>query len=968
MSAERLAKIELLNERDQILGMLDREAKTRDLLMGQLGYDIEYTSTDYINEGPAALGNYIAEKIIEFGYQDGANEDCDYCNQYYAPFNVDMIMDNPGNPNCLFPNNWQPLWIVQYIDQANNPVAEVPDFLSPEWGEVVPFSLTNEDMTIKVHETDDTGQEWKVYMDPLDPPYIDPNTPTDIEDPYKWGHTMVSVWSGHLDPYDGVMWDISPASIGNIDINTFPQNFEDYDLFYDFIDGGDIGEGWETNPSTGMPYEPQMVPRGDYGRILAEFWADGPDSETPPGHWFTILNYVTDHQDNTFQWEGMGDPLDELEWDIRSYFVMGGNMHDCAIAAWSIKGYYDYIRPVSAIRYMADQGQSTDPFADNYHPAGIPLVEDYVETVQEGDPLAGPDNENVGKIKVYAWKGPDYIVNPNIDEAGVDWILAENWWPYQRPTFVTPPFAGYVSGHSTYSRGAAEVMTLMTGSEFFPGGMGIFEAPENEFLVFEDGPSMDIELQWASYRDASDQCSLSRIWGGIHPPADDLPGRIIGNEIGPQAYDLAMQFMTANAPRVTMSTAAATIADSDLENPFVITVEYDEDMDTLSTPMLTFINDDLSTSLMLSETNWTSPTTAEFVFTLMDGNLVLEGVDYCVTGALDLDGIEQDPYLVLDQFAIDTDNPLVAATASGQMMITDADDAGTYEFTVDYDQEMDNMVEPTFSFPMEDASATLTFNSGIWAMDNMSYTAQFDIADANEELNNVDVAVDGAVDLAGNAQDMFTAMDQVNIDTKNPGLALLSPDLAIVTASDTEFSLIIIFDEPMNTDVDPLVSFPVEDPTAVLTLADEGTEWINDMTFVAVFAVSNGEEVFLEDIDVEVSGTQDANGNAQVDIIEVDQFDINTVVTGVEENAYGINNIYPNPVTAGSDLIVTLDNMPQNFRLQLFNTAGQVVFSQQYNGSLNQANISTKGIAAGSYFVHLQSDLGQEIFQIEIVR
>jgi len=36
-----------------------------------------------------------------------------------------------------------------------------------------------------------------------------------------------------------------------------------------------------------------MVELGDYGRILAEFWADGPDSETPPGHWFTILNYVS---------------------------------------------------------------------------------------------------------------------------------------------------------------------------------------------------------------------------------------------------------------------------------------------------------------------------------------------------------------------------------------------------------------------------------------------------------------------------------------------------------------------------------------------------------------------------------------------------------------------------------------------------------------------------------------------------
>jgi hypothetical protein len=153
----------------------------------------------------------------------------------------------------------------------------------------------------------------------------------------------------------------------------------------------------------------------------------------------------------------------------------------------------------------------------------------------------------VNKIKIFAWKGPDYITNPETDTAGVDWILAENWWPYQRPTFVTPPFAGYVSGHSTYSRAAAEILTMYTGDAFFPGGMGEFEAEENNFLVFERGPSQTITLQWATYRDASDQCSLSRIWGGIHPPADDIPGRKIGLEIGVEAFAYAESYFWQDA-------------------------------------------------------------------------------------------------------------------------------------------------------------------------------------------------------------------------------------------------------------------------------------------------------------------------------------------------------------------------------------------------------------------------------------
>ena len=101
---------------------------------------------------------------------------------------------------------------------------------------------------------------------------------------------------------------------------------------------------------------------------------------------------------------------------------------------------------------------------------------------------------------------------------------------------MTPPFAGYVSGHSTYSRAAAEVLTSLTGSPHFPGGYGEFIARRDEFLVFEEGPSVDVPLRWATYQDAADQCALSRIWGGIHPPADDIAGRRIGLEVGQRAF------------------------------------------------------------------------------------------------------------------------------------------------------------------------------------------------------------------------------------------------------------------------------------------------------------------------------------------------------------------------------------------------------------------------------------------------
>ncbi len=514
-----------------------------DFLMAQLGYETQLaTGVNYEYGNAAALGNYIAQTIINYGQGDGAREAELYTNAYYQPFNPPLAPVLPGNPDILDPNRWQPLSLDTFIDQSGNTIpGTTPNFLSPEWGNVMPFALTDAEST--TYERN--GHDYKVYHDPSEPPHIG-SADVDSDAAYKWSFALNSIWGSHLSPDDGVLWDISPKHIGNIAFDDLPRNYNDYPNFYKLLEGGDIGQGRAINPVTGNAYASQYVPRGDYTRVLAEFWADGPNSETPPGHWFTILNYVSDNPLLVKKLNGVGDTLDPLEWDVKAYFILGGTMHDAAISAWGVKGWYDYIRPISAIRYMAEQGQSTDASLPNYNVNGIPLREGYIEVVQAGDALAGNGNENVGKIKLYTWRGHDYIENTATDEAGVGWILADNWWPYQRPSFVTPPFAGYVSGHSTYSRAAAEVMTRITGSEYFPGGLGEFIAKKNEFLVFEEGPSVDVTLQWATYRDASDQCSLSRIWGGIHPPADDIPGRLMGEAIGKEAFDFAIPYFNSS--------------------------------------------------------------------------------------------------------------------------------------------------------------------------------------------------------------------------------------------------------------------------------------------------------------------------------------------------------------------------------------------------------------------------------------
>jgi hypothetical protein len=494
-----------------------------DRKMDALGYDREFTSTE--GSTPAALGNRIAQHVIAFGLTDNANEQGNYENQFYLPVNRTLLPAFPGNPNIDDPNRWQPLALEFFVDQAGRVIpGGSPEFLGPEWGAVTPFALKDKDLTVYYRD----GFDYLVYHDPGPPPL----TGSDRDAEYKAGFKQVAIWSGYLDPEDGVEIDISPGARGN---NTLGTN---------------DGQGHELNPVTGQPYAPNPVPAGDYYRVLAEFWADGPDSETPPGHWFTLANYVSDHEMVEKRMGGKGALLDDLEWDVKVYLALGGAMHDVAVSAWGVKGWYDYVRPISAIRYMCDRGQSSDTELGSWHPDGIRLQPGAIELITEEtarsggihEHLAGRNGENIGKIALWSWRGPDYIEDPENSTAGVGWIRCEDWWPYQRPSFVTPPFAGYVSGHSTFSRAAAEVLTRLTGDEFFPGGMGTFAAPKNEFLVFEDGPSVDITLQWARYYDASDECSLSRIYGGIHPPADDIPGRLMGALIGVEAYELALHY------------------------------------------------------------------------------------------------------------------------------------------------------------------------------------------------------------------------------------------------------------------------------------------------------------------------------------------------------------------------------------------------------------------------------------------
>jgi len=477
--------------------------------MDVLGYDPDDTTTT--GDSPRALGNRIGEAIITFGTTDGANEANNYADTTtWMPVNPVLYVDQP-TINVIDPNMWQQLDLAVSVAQNGIPLGSgTQPYIGAQWRDVTPFSMVRPA----------PGEPY--YMLGTVPPFGPLLAAEAVE---------VILRSSELDPTDGVMMDTSPGSIGN---NTLGLN---------------DGTGYATNPVTGAAYIPVMVPRADFGRVLAEFWADGPHSETPPGHWNTLANYVSDHPMHQRLWEGVGTELDPLEWDVRTYLAINGAVHDAAIAAWEIKRDVTSARPITLIRYMASLGQSTDPSGPSYNMNGLPLTDDLVEVITAESSAPGERHAHlsayIGEIAIQSWRGEPG--DRAIQIGGCDWIRGVLWMPYQLRTFVTPAFPGFISGHSTFSRAAAEVLTRITGTPNFPGGLGEYVATAGEYSRFERGPSVDVRLQWATYYDAADQAGQSRLWGGIHIGSDDYVGRRTGAAIGTASFDLASTYIDGSA-------------------------------------------------------------------------------------------------------------------------------------------------------------------------------------------------------------------------------------------------------------------------------------------------------------------------------------------------------------------------------------------------------------------------------------
>jgi hypothetical protein len=209
----------------------------------------------------------------------------------------------------------------------------------------------------------------------------------------------------------------------------------------------------------------------DRTKSIAASWWDGPSTELPPGHWCLLAQYVSRRDRHS------------VDQDAKPFFALTGASLDASIAAWDAKRAYDSVRPITAIRELY-RGRT-----------------------------------------VLAWGGPGRGTRP---------IRGEDWLPYQPATVVTAPFAEYLSGHSTFSAAAAEVLASFTGSRRF--GLSVTIPAASSMIEPGVVPSRPVTLTFPTFDEAAEQAGRSRRYGGIHFEAGDLDGRRPGRRVGANAW------------------------------------------------------------------------------------------------------------------------------------------------------------------------------------------------------------------------------------------------------------------------------------------------------------------------------------------------------------------------------------------------------------------------------------------------
>lgn len=157
--------------------------------------------------------------------------------------------------------------------------------------------------------------------------YTPVNTPTLIKNPNRWQPLQIG---GNVQKFIAPHWGkVIPYSLksGSQFRNKLPKPADYYKQ----------PDRYERQARQVLGYSAHLT---DEKKAIAEYWADGPSSELPPGHWTLFAEYVSDRDHHN------------VDQDAKMFFAMTNAVFDASIACWDAKRYFDYVRPVTAINFL----------------------------------------------------------------------------------------------------------------------------------------------------------------------------------------------------------------------------------------------------------------------------------------------------------------------------------------------------------------------------------------------------------------------------------------------------------------------------------------------------------------------------------------------------------------------------------------------------------------------------------------
>jgi hypothetical protein len=157
--------------------------------------------------------------------------------------------------------------------------------------------------------------------------YAPVNTPTDINDPNHWQPLQIGA---NVQKFITPHWGkVIPYAM-----KSGKQFRKDLLKPADFYSEP---ERYKLQAQQVLEYSAHLT---DEKKVIAEYWADGPSSELPPGHWALFAEFVSDRDHHT------------VDQDVKMFFAMTNAVLDASIASWDAKRYFDYVRPVTAIQFL----------------------------------------------------------------------------------------------------------------------------------------------------------------------------------------------------------------------------------------------------------------------------------------------------------------------------------------------------------------------------------------------------------------------------------------------------------------------------------------------------------------------------------------------------------------------------------------------------------------------------------------